>query len=108
NRRLRRCPRCRGRLPPRRSTRRLDRIPATNPKGVSAVPAYVSERKTFARAKRRRRRERFTFFISIGVIAVAVATTVDVAHNRTSPFDFTLQSSTAPPANTSDPSDSPP
>src|SRR5205814_8623214 len=35
-------------------------------------------------------------------IAVAVATTVYIAHNRTSPFDFNLQSSTAPPAKTYD------
>jgi serine-type D-Ala-D-Ala carboxypeptidase (penicillin-binding protein 5/6) len=54
------------------------------------------------RAKRRQRRERLTFFISLGVIALAIATTVYVAHNRTSPFDFNLQSSTAPAAKTYD------
>jgi D-alanyl-D-alanine carboxypeptidase (penicillin-binding protein 5/6) len=36
------------------------------------------------------------------VIAAAVAATVYVAHNRTSPFDFNLQSSTAPAAQTYD------
>ena len=54
------------------------------------------------RAKRRQRRERLTFFVSLGVIALAIATTVYVAHNRTSPFDFNLQSSTAPAAKTYD------
>ena len=50
------------------------------------------------RAKRRRRRERFTFFISLAVIAAAVATTLYVARNRPMPFDFSLQSATAPAA----------
>ena len=54
------------------------------------------------RAKRRQRRERLTFFVSLGVIALAIATTVYVAHNRTSPFDFNLQSSTAPAVKTYD------
>ena len=54
------------------------------------------------RAKRRRRRERLTFFISVGVIAAAVATTVYVAHNRVSPFDFSLQSAKAPAAKSFD------
>jgi D-alanyl-D-alanine carboxypeptidase (penicillin-binding protein 5/6) len=36
------------------------------------------------------------------VIAAAIATTVYVAHNRTAPFDFTLQGATAPAAQTFD------
>ena len=40
--------------------------------------------------------------MSAGVIAAAIATTVYVAHNRTSPFDFNLQSATAPAAKTYD------
>src|SRR5207237_5462480 len=54
------------------------------------------------RARRRRRRERLTFFVSVAVIVVAIATTVYVARNRTSPFDFSLQSSTAPAATSFD------
>jgi D-alanyl-D-alanine carboxypeptidase (penicillin-binding protein 5/6) len=42
------------------------------------------------------------FIISLGVIAGAIATTVYVAHNRTSPFDFSLQAATAPPTQTFD------
>jgi serine-type D-Ala-D-Ala carboxypeptidase (penicillin-binding protein 5/6) len=40
--------------------------------------------------------------VSLGVIAVAIATTVYAAHNRTTPFDFSLQGSTAPAATTFD------
>ena len=50
------------------------------------------------RAKRRRRRERLTFFVSLAVIAAAVATTLYVARNRPTPFDFSLQSATTAPA----------
>jgi len=56
----------------------------------------------YTRAKRRQRRERLTFFVSVGVIAVAVATTVYIAHNRTTPFDFSLQSASAPAPQTFD------
>ena len=38
------------------------------------------------------------FFLSIGVIAAAIVSTVYVAHNRTVPFRFDLQSATAPAA----------
>ena len=54
------------------------------------------------RAQRRRRRERLTLFVSLAVIVVAVATTVYAARTRTSPFDFSLQSSRAPAAKTFD------
>lgn len=50
----------------------------------------------YERARRRSRRQRVTFLLSLGVIATAIATTVYVAHNRTSPFQFSLQSATAP------------
>jgi D-alanyl-D-alanine carboxypeptidase len=40
--------------------------------------------------------------VSVAVIAAAVATTVFVAHHRTTPFDFSLQSSHAPAAKTFD------
>ena len=43
-----------------------------------------------------------TLFVSVGVIAAAIATTVYVAHNRTMPFDFTLQSANAPAPKTYD------
>ena len=41
-------------------------------------------------------------FVSVGVIAAAIVTTVYVAHNRTMPFDFTLQSASAPAPKTYD------
>lgn len=50
------------------------------------------------RAKRRRRRERITFLVSLAVIVAAVATTVYVARNRTTPFQFELQRASAPVA----------
>lgn len=40
--------------------------------------------------------------MSLGVIALAIATTIYVAHNRTSSFQFNLQSSTAPAPKTFD------
>jgi serine-type D-Ala-D-Ala carboxypeptidase (penicillin-binding protein 5/6) len=43
-----------------------------------------------------------TFFFSVGVIAAATLATVYVAHNRTTPFDFSLQSAKAPVAKTYD------
>ena len=62
----------------------------------------ISREPRHTRARRRQRRERLTFLVSVGVIAAAVATTVYVAHNRTTPFDFSLQSSTAPATQTFD------
>jgi D-alanyl-D-alanine carboxypeptidase len=50
------------------------------------------------RARRRQRRERFTFLISLGVIVAAMASTVYVARTRTAPFEFHLESATAPAA----------
>ncbi len=50
------------------------------------------------RAKRRQRRERITFLVSLAVIVAAVATTVYVARNRTTPFQFELQRASAPAA----------
>ena len=50
------------------------------------------------RAQRRRRRERITFLVSLAVIVAAVVTTVYVARNRTTPFQFSLQRAQAPAA----------
>lgn len=41
-------------------------------------------------------------FVSLGVLLAAVATTVYIAHNRTTPFDFSLQSAKAPAARSFD------
>ena len=62
----------------------------------------ISRETRLRRAERRQRRERLTFFLSLGVIATAIVTTVYVAQHRTSPFDFSLQSSIAPAAKTYD------
>jgi serine-type D-Ala-D-Ala carboxypeptidase (penicillin-binding protein 5/6) len=50
------------------------------------------------RAKRRQRRERITFVVSFAVIVAAIVTTVYVARNRTTPFQFSLQRADAPAA----------